>query len=154
MDSVLNLILTHQPASAVARMIDFWSRCVPRDSILIAYGGNRSEFDTIAHGQKYFVEDPGLRTRDHQREFQSYTGLFRQALESQAARCGNFQFAYFAEYDHVPLVPDLNTRQVGRMRDENADVLGFHVHRIDDTSSAHFLYHAGDDRFMKYWDVG
>ena len=47
MNSVLNLILSHQPADAVARMLAHWSRYVSGESILIAYGGTKSEFDAI-----------------------------------------------------------------------------------------------------------
>src|SRR6266478_7298516 len=150
MNSVLNLILTHQPADAVARMVEYWSRCVPRESILIAYGGEKFQFAEIRHTQKLFVDDPRLRTRDHQRELQSYTQLLQAAAEFLGRR-DEFHFIYFAEFDHIPLVSDLNQRQINRLTDEGADVLAFHVCRVDDTSNPHFLYHASDDRFMNYW---
>jgi hypothetical protein len=151
MNSVLNLILTHQPADAVARMVEYWSRCVPRESILIAYGGEKPQFAEIRHGQKFFVDDPRLLTRDHQREMQSYTRLFQSAAEFLESAGRQFQFAHFAEYDHVPLVPDLNQRQIAHLKAESADLFGYHIHRVDDTSNPHFLYHAADERFMEYW---
>ena len=132
-------------------MIGYWARCVPTKSILIAYGGTRSEFDQIEHEQKFFVDDPRLRTRDHQREMQSYTQLFQAAVESLHIRGDEFQFVHFAEYDHLPLVSDLNERQIERLKAEDADLLGFHLHRVDDTSYPHFLYHIADSRFMPYW---
>jgi hypothetical protein len=150
MNSVLNLILTHQPADAVARMVEYWSRCVPRESILIAYGGEKFQFAEIRHDQRLFVDDPRLRTRDHQRELQSYTQLLQAAAEFLSHR-DEFRFIYFAEFDHIPLVSDLNQRQIKRLTDEGADLLAFHVCRVDDTSNPHFLYHASDDRFMTYW---
>jgi hypothetical protein len=76
MKTVLNLVLSRQPAAAVSKMLVHWNRCVPNESILIAYGGTKSEFDAVQHKQKFFVDDRRLRTRDHQREFQSYTRLF------------------------------------------------------------------------------
>ena len=151
MNSVLNLILSHQPAAAVAKMIAHWSHCVPSKSILIAYGGTRKEFDALHHDQKFFVDDVRLRTRDHQRELQSYTRLFQAAAEFLKAEGGQFQFVHFAEYDHLPLISDLNERQIQRSTAEGADLLAFHVHRVDDTSNPHFLYHSADDRFMSYW---
>lgn len=151
MSSVLNLILTHQPADAVTRMVEYWTRCVPRESILIAYGGEKSQFDQIRHDQNLFIDDPRLRTRDHQREIQSYTRLFQLAGTVLNSTSQEFQFVHFVEYDHVPLVPDLNQRQIERLAAEGADVLGFHLDRVDDTSSAHFLYHVTDERFMTYW---
>jgi hypothetical protein len=151
MKTVLNLILSHQPAPAISRMLTHWNQCVPNESILIAYGGTKSEFDAVQHKQKFFIDDPRLRTRDHQREFQSYTRLFQAAAEFLERQGNQFRFMHFAEYDHLPLVPDLNERQVERLTAERADLLAFHVHRVDGTNNPHFLYHVADDKFMSYW---
>lgn len=151
MNSVLNVVLSHQTAGAVARMIDHWNHCVLSKSILIAYGGSRSEFEQISHERKFFIDDPRLRTRDHQREMQSYTQLFKAAAEFLKTCDAQFQFVHFAEYDHLPLVRDLNQRQIKRLTAERADLLGCHVQRVDDTNNPHFLYHAADERFMRYW---
>lgn len=151
MNAVLNLILTHQSAGAVGRMVDFWSGCVSTESILIAHGGNREEFDKIAHAPKIFLDDMRIRTSDHQREFQSYSGLFRAVADWLETTGRNFEFIYFAEYDHVPLVSDLNERQLQRLQREHADVLGFSLARVDETNQAHFLYHAANPRFVEFW---
>ena len=151
MNSVLNLILSHQPAAAVSKMVAYWSRCVPSEGILIAYGGTKNEFDAIRHQQKFFVDDPRLRTRDHQREFQSYTRLLQAAAEFLERQGDQFQFVHFAEYDHLPLVPGLNERQIERLTAEGANLLAFHVHRVDGTNNPHFLYHVADDKFMSFW---
>src|ERR1700686_1515697 len=151
MNSVLNLILSHQPAAAVSKMVAYWSRCVPSEGILIAYGGTRNEFDAIRHQQKFFVDDPRLRTRDHQREFQSYTRLFQSAGEFLQRQGDQFRFVHVAEYDHLPLVPDLNERQIERLTAEGADLLGFHLRRVDGTNDPHFLYHMENDEFMQFW---
>ncbi len=147
----VNLLLSHQCADEVERMVAHWSTCVESDSIVLAYGGSRAEFDRIAHGRKFFVTDPRLRTRDHQRELQSYTGIFRSALEFLNREEVQTEHVHFAEYDHVPLGPGLNDKQTERLRSEDADVLGFHVHRIDGTSHPHFLYHAATSEFCAHW---
>lgn len=151
MSPVLNLILSHQAAPAVTKMLEHWERYVPRESIVIAYGGTRSGFDAVEHEQKFFVDDPRLRTRDHQREFQSYTRLFQSAAEFLKGRGDQFRFVHFAEYDHLPLVPDLNKRQMERLTSEGADLLAFHVYRVDDTNNPHFLYHVSDGKFVDFW---
>ena len=151
MNSVLNVILTHQPAGEVAKMIAHWSLSVPVRNILIAYGGKDNEFNRIEHPQKFFVDDPRLRTRDHQRELQSYTQLLKSAAQFLSSHGSEHQFIHLAEYDHLPLVPDLNARQIERLKTEGADLLGFHICRVDDTSNPHFLYHTHDERFMQYW---
>src|SRR4029077_9065037 len=150
-NSVCNVLLTHQSAGAVAKMIDYWSQSVPIESIVIAYGGTRSEFEQIEHNQKLFVDDARLRTSDHQRQFQSYTRLFQSVARFLDTRGDESQFVYFAEYDHLPLVQDLNERQIERLSAEGADLFGFHVHRLDSTSSPHFLNHVANENFFAYW---
>lgn len=151
MNSVLNLILSHQSPAAVSKMVAYWSRFVPGESMLIAYGGTKSDFDAIRHQQKFFVDDPRLRTRDHQREFQNYTRLFQSAAQFLSRQSDEFRFIHFAEYDHLPLVADLNERQIERLSAEGADLLGFHLRRIDDTNNPHFLYHVANDDFTRFW---
>ena len=34
---------------------------------------------------------------------------------------------------------------------ERADLLAFHVHRVDDTNNPHFLYHASNEKFTEFW---
>lgn len=149
MSSVLNLILTHQPAPAVARMVDHWSAHGSRESILIAYGGSEEGFDAIAHPSKFFVADQRLRTRDHQREFQSYTGLFRSAAE--LLKKMPYEFVRFSEYDHVPIAKNLDAQQIKRLHSERADMLGYHLHRVDGTSNPHYLSHICKPDFARFW---
>ena len=151
MSPVLNVVLSHQPVPAVARMITYWEQYAPSGNLLIAYGGTRADFEKLNWPQKVFIDDERLRTRDHQREFQSYTALFRAAADFLRTRDAHFEFVYFAEYDHLPLIPNLNEHQIQRLATESADLLAFHVTRVDDTNNPHFLYHAADDRFMSYW---
>ena len=150
MSSVLNLVLSHQPPPAVAKMLDYWSQYVPKESILLAYGGPLEKFESIQHQQKVFIDDPGLRTSDHQRQFQSYSGVF-QAGAKFLQNHPEFGYVHFAEFDHLPLVPDLNERQVEKLITEGADVLGFHVHRVDGTSNPHFLHHIAQKGFASHW---
>lgn len=150
MNPVLNLILTHQSAKAVSKMLRYWNDYAPPENILLAYGGTKPEFDAIPHPAKMFIDDSTLRTKDHQRELQSYTGIFQRAagfLESRP----QFQYVHFLEFDHVPLVRDLNQRQIQKLIEEKADVLGFHLHRVDGTNNAHFLYHQSQPGFGAYW---
>ena len=151
MNQVLNLILSHQSAAAVAKMIAHWGQCVPSESIIIAYGGPRGGFETVEHERKFFADDPRLRTRDHQREFQSYTELFKRTAAFLAKEGAQYRFIHFAEYDHVPLIQDLNDRQIERLTSEGADLIGFHVHRVDGTSNPHFLYHVANPAFVSHW---
>jgi hypothetical protein len=149
--NVLNIILTHQSPEAIVRMLDWWKERVPLESVLLVYGGPAKQFDGIAHKQKIFVDDARLRTRDHQRELQSYTQLYQAVNRFLQTEGMEFEFVHFAEYDHLPIVRDLNARQIQQLKSEHADVIGFHLHRVDGTSNVHFLYHASNEQFGQYW---
>ena len=149
MKPVLNVLLTHQRSNAVAAMVDWWAGCVPRASIVIAHGGSREDFDALTCEPKLFIDDARLRTRDHQRERQSYGAVFRAVASWMKDR--SYSHVHFAEYDHLPLVGDLNERQVSLMEADGADVLGFHLRRVDETNCAHYLSHTADPEFFPFW---
>ena len=60
MKQVLNVLLTHQRSNAVAAMVEWWAQCVPRESIVIAYGGSQGDFDTLTSAPKLFIADARL----------------------------------------------------------------------------------------------
>ena len=151
MKQVLNVLLTHQRNSAVAAMVDWWARCVPRESIVIAHGGSREDFEALTFANKLFINDPRLRTKDHPRERQSYGAVFREVAAWMKDQ--SYTHVHFAEYDHLPLVGDLNERQVSLMEAEGADVIGFHLRRVDETNCAHYLAHAADAGFFPFWKM-
>lgn len=150
MAKVLNVILTHQPPACVAAMIEWWSRQVDPAQVLVVGGGQRGDFEDIAHAQKIFTDDARLRTVDHQREFQSYAGVFRDVSAWLPGR--DHTHISFCEYDHLPLVNDFNERHLARLAAEKADVIGHHVQRIDGTSHPHYLYHHCNPEFHRHWE--
>ena len=139
MSRVLNLLLTHQPPAQVARMLAWWRDHAPPENVLVVYSGSRAQFDALDHAHKTFIDDPRLQTRRHSRQRQSYTGVWQAASRWLAGR--DYTHVHFAEYDQLPLVPDLNARQVARLEAERADVLAFQLQRVDGTSQPHYLYH-------------
>ena len=149
MKPVLNVLLTHQKSNAVAAMVDWWAKCVPRENIVLAYGGSREDFDALDFAAKLFIDDPRLRTRDHPRERQSYGAVFRAAAAWMQGR--DYGYVHLAEYDHMPLIADLNRRQASLLEAEKADVLGFHLRRVEDTNCAHYLSHAAVPGFFPFW---
>jgi len=146
--NVLNVFLIHQEPEVCRRLIDRASIVADTANLLVAYGGNINGFENIDYEPKVFIKDSRLRTRDHQRETQSYTEIFRSAVKWMQER--RFEFVHFFEYDHLPLAADLNAKQVERLRQENADVLGYHLARVDDTSHPHFLQHAAFPEFASF----
>lgn len=146
-------------------MLVWWreeAKVAPEDILLAATHPDEREFAAIEHTQKIHVRDPRLRTRDHQRERQSYTGVFAAAarwLEEKekpappdAAAAGeSFDAVHLAEYDHLPLRPDLGVCLLDALRADGADVLGHEVRRVDGTNFPHYLYHLADNRFVPFW---
>lgn len=150
MQTVLNVVLSHQSPAEVDRLAAYWESVAADGNLLIAYGGPLESFDKIQFNAKIFIDDPNLRTLDHQREGQSYTAVFKQVsrwLQENSKRMG---LVTLFEFDHVPLVPDLNARQAERMRVEDADVLAYHLARVDQTSHAHYLYYAANREFARF----
>ena len=146
--NVLNILLAHQKPAICQALVRRASTIAQHGNLLLAYGGTAEDFAQLGHEPKIFIKDPRLRTRDHQRELQSYTEIFRAASDWMKAQ--SFEFIHFFEYDHVPLVADLNDRQLARLQDEAADVLGFRLMRIDDTSHPHFLQHTAFPEFPNF----
>jgi hypothetical protein len=130
-------------------MLEWWGRQLALKDVLIVGGGRRDDFEAIAHSPKIFVGDPRLRTVDHQREFQSYTGLFREI--SGRLKDQDFTHIFFSEYDHLPLVNDLGERHLARLAEEGADVLGCQVRRVDGTNQPHYLHHCSRPEFDEFW---
>ena len=146
---VMNVVLAHTGQSQIWSLIKIWEEVCPPEDLWIAFGGSRADFESIDYSRKVFIEDPNLRKLDNQREKQSYTGIF-QAM-SPAVEKANPDFVYFCEYDHLPLVHDLNSRQVDEMLREDADVMGHWLYRVDGTGHYHELYHESDPSYLPFW---
>jgi hypothetical protein len=151
---VLNLLLSHQAPEKAAAMLQWWQTRGGSASgdLLVVCGGTPESFQRLDHPQKVFADDPRLRTRDHQRQRQSYHAVFRAAAGWLQENAGaGHTHVYFAEFDHVPLVADLNRRQVAALTREGADVLALRCLRVDGSSYPHYLYHAADPAFHEFW---
>lgn len=149
MSETLTLLLTHQQAPQVARMLNYWRDFVSAADILIAYGGPAAEFSRLAHDRRILIDSSRLKTRDHQRQKQSYQDLFYAA--SEWLRGKRYQFVHFVEYDQVPVHKDFVSLHQDFIKAEACDVAGFHVTRVDGTSNPHFLNHASDPDFTRFW---
>jgi hypothetical protein len=147
---VLHLLLIHLPAAEVDRRVErLLPFCVAPSRLLVAYGGPEEEFAAIVHPDKIFLDDPRLRTRDHQREKQSYTQVFQFAARWLAER-PELGYVYVGEYDHLPLVADFHARLIARLEREGADVLAHQLARRDGTSCPYCLHQMIEPRFPSW----
>jgi len=146
---VLTLLLSHQPPRTLERVLDRWRTVAGAKEILLAYGGTAENFSHIVHEAKVFVSDPRLRTRDHQREYQSYTSVLQEASTWLNDR-SSIEYIHFVEFDQLPLVAELDERLQRRIDEKSADLLAHHLHRVDDTGHPHYLYHAQKAAFHQW----
>lgn len=142
------VLITHQTPRQVEAMCREWSRLNPGAEVLVAYGGRREDCDAVKGVPVVFVEDPRLRTRDHQRERQSYRGVMREASAWMANR--SFNRVLLAEYDVIPLRSGICTHLEMVRQDRCADVLGVRLRRIDRTGNPHYLAHCSHRNFSEW----
>ena len=141
------VLLSHEPVERVHRMAEHWTRYTRPAHTLVAYGGAADRFAGL-RCPAVMVADPRLRTKDHQRERQSYTGALRDVLAALPA--AGWDFLYLAEFDMLPVVPDLWQRLEERSALENADLLGHRVWRLDDTLHPHYASHRATHEWMEW----
>lgn len=150
MKRILNVVLTHLGSSQINAMLAWWRQHAPGTEILLAVTNRATDFSEIDHPHKIPVDDSRLHTREHQREFQSYTPVLVEASRWLVGKA--FDYVHLAEYDQLPLRAGFNLRQLEYLEAERADMLCFYLGRVDDTSSPHYLYHKNDTRFHPYWE--
>lgn len=150
MNQALVVLLSHQAPSELSRTLAWWKSILNSASLLLAYGGDPASFSLIEFEPKVFIQDPRLRVQDQQRARQTWTGVVEAAKEFLADNL-HFNYVYLVEYDQVPLVDNLLELMIERLEKERADVLAHHLHRVDGTSNAHYLYHSHEKRFHEYF---
>ena len=146
---VMNLVLTHEAGARFDMLIERWNSVTTLENLWVAFGGSRDQFDLLDYPRKVYIDDSRLRRRDNQREKQCYAGIFRAMtgiVENERP-----DYIYLCEYDHLPLVADLNQRQVEELKAEGADVMGHWLYRINGTGHYHELYHEADPDFFPFW---
>jgi hypothetical protein len=149
MNETLAILVTHQSPRNVRRMLDWWKDKVIGTELLVAYGGSSDDFSNIESSSKVFVPDQRLRTKDHVRDRQSYTGIFQTA--SGLLRRSRCDHIWLVEFDHIPVNPNIVLELKRRMVERRADIICYHLRRIDGTNSPHFLEHAKDQQFFDFW---
>ena len=148
MSEVRTVLLTHQEPECVDRMLRYWDRITPRSEVFLAFGGSKQHFAGLSHPHRALIDSPRLKTRDHQREKQSYAPVFQAAWEWLKSQ--DCSYVHFIEYDHIPLVEDFHRRMISFSEQERCDVAGFHIARIDGSSNAHYLQHMADPSFLRF----
>jgi len=137
-DRVLLLLLDHRDPASVEKTICLWTKAgFDRENVLLAYGGSQDAFQKISHPQKFLLTESKHKTSDHQRERQSYREIFSRTTDCMHDR--PFTHILFQEYDHLPMVSDLPARMLCCLAEQEADVLAYHLGRVDASTNPHWL---------------
>ena len=137
-DNVLLVLLDHRDPESVEKTICLWTKAgFDRESLLLAYGGSQDAFQKISHSQKFLLTESKHKTSDHQRERQSYREIFFRTTNWLKGR--SFTHILFQEYDHLPMIADLPARMLRCLAAENADILAYHLGRVDASTNPHWL---------------
>lgn len=146
----LIFLLTHQNAQDTQIRLDTWTQAVPRENIVIVSDQSEEEFAKIQHPWKIRSVDPRRQTVDHQRDLQSVTSACQEVSKWMAGQ--DFTHVFMAEFDLFPLTKKLVPRLYTLMEQAQADILAHEVRRIDQTSSAMYLYHRDRPGFAEFWE--
>ncbi len=144
---ILIAILAHSSNEVIAKIVTYWNEMFPESDVMIVYGGTNENFEKVDYSAKRMVTDSRLRTQNHQRECQSYTGVFDQILTE--VKKADYDFVYFTEFDHLPLRKDMFELLINQLGDNDVQ---FHVlQQIDRTNNPHYLYHLAKSNFKQFF---
>jgi hypothetical protein len=150
MKHVLNTVVLHQIPTPANDPLAVWSRCDPLPATVALFGGRVGEFEALRHEPRLLAPGARIRTHDHQRERRNPIEAYRALSEWMKGK--PYAYVHIVDYDALPLRRDYFTRVIARCEDEDADVLVYHVARIDRTNNPLYLAHSGDPRFGAFWE--
>ena len=131
-------------------MCGTWQRLNPEARVHLAYGGSADTFALLTWADRTFINDARLRTRDPQRERQSYCGVMKAVIGTLSG--STVDRVLMVECDVVPLKEGLVNYLLQRECEEKADVMGVRLQRVDGTGHPHVLaheFHAGFDVWLE-----
>ena len=148
--AICHVLLAHLAPEKLKPLLERWqSYCPAPSQLVLCYGGSEENFARVEFEPRIFLSDPRLRTRDHQREKQSYTEMFAKVADWLKDH-PELDYVHLAEFDHWPLVRDLGERLVQRLQEERADILAHQLYRRDGTSCVYYANHRNDPRFLPW----
>jgi hypothetical protein len=146
--STLTVVLTHLDARQVDDRMALLRALSEEARLVVAYGGERSEFERIRWDEKFFVDDPTLRgPREH---LQSWTGIFEAAWREYFVGDAELDSLYLIEYDHLVLDGAFEHRLRALALDTGADLLGKTCVDRTATNTEHYVRFRHDQRLLAH----
>lgn len=142
--STCHIILCHQ-AHEVVEAIYNWHRGLSSEyRVIIAYGGDRGEFEKILIDDKLFIEDASLRGPSSR---MSHCEMLEKAM-ALAAYPGQTRF-FFSEGDLVPLRKDYLNPAIAAMAHHGAGFLAKSIRNITASNNV-FLTNAAREGIVEH----
>ena len=148
---VCHVIICHLSASRTKEIFNTWKSADPDSSVLIAYGGSRTEFESLdPEINSIYVSEESLRTKDHVRERQEYRGVLSGAARWLSENGSAATHIHLAEFDVVPVTNRIGAKLVNALTAESADLAGFGLVEITHTIHPHNRREIADASFLDF----
>ena len=139
MKKVANIIICHQENPFIQKLLLYWKDFVPSETLWVAYGGTEKNFAEIEWGKKFFISDSFIKAKNGLKPWESYQSYFGVFQDSPQILKQNFDYIHICEYDCVPLQRNLNGKQMDFLEMKRADIIGYHLRRVDKTNYPVYL---------------
>jgi hypothetical protein len=144
----LTVVLTHLDAEQADERMGLLRAVAPDAPFVLCHGGGRSDFDRIAWGERFFVDDPTLR--GPAQHLQSLTQVFETAWREYFVDEAELEALYVIEYDHLILDATFEHRLRDLARDTEADMLGKTCVDATATNLPHYVRFRRDRRLLRH----
>jgi len=149
-----HVIISHLPPSGTSEVFKLWKESDPNSLVLIAYGGTEENFRNLSPSvSSIWVSDPTLRTVDHARERQQYTGVFRAATTWLKENGPDITHVHVVEFDVIPATQHSGAHLVSAIAAEDADMLGYGALDISGTIHPHNSLELANTEFLGFLEA-
>lgn len=146
-----HIIICHASPPEAELIYRTWRNQDPNALALIAYGGTEENFNNLSESIKaVFVPDFSLRTKDHARERQEYSGVFRKAVAWMAVQPEEITHVHVVEYDVFPAAKNVGALLYAALLREDADVIGYGLYDFTGTIHPQNRHQLADPDFSGF----
>lgn len=148
---VCHVIICHLSPAQAQAVVERWRTVEPESIQLLAYGGTKADYDRLPPDlNAIYIAEDSLRTNNHARERQQYSGIFKSASHWLAQNDVAATHVHLAEFDVIPLVDHPGLLLVRSLQEEDADVLGFGLVDLTGTTHPHYRHEMSGAKLLEY----
>jgi hypothetical protein len=144
---MITALVTHLPARQVDAQLAYLHAVSPGSRFVVCHGGERAEYEAVAHEEKLFVEDPSLRGPWHE---QSYNEVVTRVFDELVAPDPGVDALFLLEYDQVVLRGGYEDEFRRLLDASGADFAGKNTVCRDASNWMHGIRARNDRRFTEF----